>query len=75
MFLCGKDVKITILSSITAGVLQILSKRSIQKHPKLEFLKDTQIVSTCKQVFRVFFPRIKVIKTVITFEIAGVQVG
>jgi len=37
-FFCRSDVKIIIFSTITGGVLQILSKRYLKNHP--EFLKD-----------------------------------
>ena len=37
LFFCRKDVKVMIICTATGGILQILSRRFLKKHP--EFLK------------------------------------
>ena len=35
VFLCRNDVKIIIISTVTGGILQIISKQYLKSHPEL----------------------------------------
>lgn len=55
IFLCRNDVKLIVISTVTGGILQVVSKQYLKRHPEL--LNDTPVAKKKSKLLKFLLPR------------------